>query len=169
MANIKLKIFYIISLLLSIIAICTIFTDVSAITKNDQSVYVLTGLQATFGYVETMSGLGMTITTVVTKFSILNLLTYVCLFIGLILTVLKLTVFSKYKVLDFIIIGIFALSTILYLFMPAFVVYGDNIGSLVSMAIENGAKKTLMIGSIIGSVMSFVAMTSSVVKKIIIK
>lgn len=168
-SKVNQKIFYLISTLLAVVAICMIFVDVSAITKNGDSAFVLTGLQATFGYSETISGLGLSHTTVVSTFSILNLLIYVCLIVGVVLSILKLLNIAKFKSVDWVIIALFAVSALLYLFMPTFVVYGKDIVDVVSVAVKNGATKSLMVGSLIGTIASLFASFLVVAKKILAK
>jgi len=159
-------ILYAVALVLAVVAICMIFVDVSAIAKNGETGYVLTGLQATFGYSEETKLAG---TLVYAQFSFMNLLVYILLIVGVVLTLLRLFKVAKSGLIDWVSIAALAAAAVLYFIMPSFVVYGKTWTGLVDTAIELGASKTLMVGAVVGGITSALAAVSLLANKFITK
>lgn len=159
-------ILYVGAIVLALVAICMIFVDVSAIAKDGDTVYVLTGLQATFGYSEETKLAG---TLVYTEFSFMNLLVYILLIVGALLALLRLLKVAKSGVIDWVAIAAFTAAAILYFIMPSFVVYGKTWLGLVDTAIELGASKTLMVGAVVGGITSALSAISLLANKFMAK
>lgn len=159
-------ILYAVAIILAVVAVCMIFVDVSAIAKNGDTGYVLTGIQATFGYSEETKLAG---TLVYTEFSFMNLLVYILLIVGVVLALLRLFKVAKSGVVDWVAIAAFAAAAVLYFIMPSFVVYGKTWSGLVETAIELGSAKTLMVGAIVGGVTSALAAVSLLANKFMAK
>lgn len=162
----SIGIYSIISVLLAVLSVSMIFANVSGVAKGDNVEYVITGLQATFGYSEETRLLG---TLINTQFSIFNLLIYVFLIAGIVLLVLKTFKILKSNVIDWVVVGLFLVSGILYFVMPQLVVYGKAWDGAVKLLLEANYVKTVLIGGIIGGITSILAGLSIVTSRLTAK
>lgn len=156
-------ILYGVAILLAIVSICMMVVNGSALAKDGETAYILTGLQATFGYTEeTLIG-----NAVYTQFSFMNLLTYILLAVGIVLVILKMLKVAKSDAINWVAIIVFVAAGILYFMMPNFVVYGKAWSSLVDAALDFGASKTAMVGAIVGGISSILAAATLVAQKLV--
>lgn len=166
--NIKV-ILYAVAILLAVISFCTIFTEVCGIKNGDDTSYILTGIQATFGYSKQTTVLGSVVTSTYTVFSFMNLLIYILLVAGIILAVLKAFNIIQSGVIDWTVAVLFIVAGILYFIMPNFVVYGSAWEDLVALAVKADCIKTILVGGVVGGASSIVAGGTIVVSKFVKK
>jgi len=159
-------IFYAIALLLGALAVAMIFANVCGIQNENNMAYELTGIQATFGYSEQTKLLG---TLYYTNFSILNLLVYVLLIAGVMLTILKMFKVIKSGTFDYVIVALFVVAGILYFMVPNFVVYGNDWSTAVNIALKAGGAKVVLAGGIVGGISSILAAVSIIAGKFLAK
>lgn len=162
-------ILYAVAILLAVVSVCMIFTEVCGIKSGDDTGYILTGIQATFGYSKQTTVLGSTVTSTYTVFSFMNLLIYILLIAGVVLALLRLFKVVKSGAMDWVVAALFIVAGILYFVMPNFVVYGAAWEDLVALAMKADAVKTVLAGGIVGGISSIVAGGTVVVNKFIKK
>ena len=129
----------------ALVAVIMIFVNNLTIvgTVTEKVHYVNNGLQTVFGFKDG--------SVEVYSFSILNLLTYLFLLVGLVLVVLKTLKVVKSNVIDFAALCLFIFSGVFFFLMPSFAVcpYAVDLGSLV--VVNLGA------GAIIGGILTLLA------------
>lgn len=162
-------ILYAVASVLAVVAICMIFTNVCGIKKGENTNYILTGIQATFGYSKQTTILGTVTTSTFTAFSFMNLLLYILLIAGLIIAVLRTFKIVEPGVIDWVVAGLFLVAGILYFVMPHFVVYGAAWEDFVAIAIKSDGVKTLLVGGIVGGISSILAGGAVLVNKFVKK
>lgn len=158
-----------VGVLFAIVSACMIFTEVCGINVDGEVGYILTGIQATFGYSKQTTVLGSTVTTTYTTFSFMNLLTYILLIAGIVLVVLRIFKVIKSDAIDWGAALLFIVAGVLYFILPSFVVYGAGWADLVELALKADGVKTVLVGSIVGGISAILAGTSVVVSKFIKK
>jgi len=161
----NIKIFNIVAIGLALISIGMIFAEVCGINADGKVGYVLTGIQATFGYSKESTVLGSTIITTFTNLSFVNLLMYALLIVGVVLILLKTFKLIKSNSIDWISAIMFIVAGVLYFLLPNFVAYGDGWADLVNFAIKAGGSKVILFGSIIGGLTAILAGVSIVIGK----
>lgn len=149
-------ILYAVAAVLALVAVCMMFTNVSALKLSGETGNELTGVEATFGY----ESYGQE----VAKFSFMNMLTYVLLIAGIVLVALRLFKVLKSEAIDWVIVGLFVVAAVLYFLMPQMVVYTDLIADSIKTM---KASKVLQVGSIIGGITSALAACSVVAKRLL--
>ena len=159
------KIFNIIAIVLALISIGMIFAEVCGINADGKVGYVLTGIQATFGYSKESTVLGSTIVTTFTNLSFMSLLMYALLIVGVVLIVLRTFKIIKANSIDWISALMFITAGVLYFLLPNFVAYGEGWIDLVNFAIKAGGTKVVLFGSIVGGLTAILAGASIIVSK----
>ena len=158
-----------IALIFAVVSICMIFTEVCGINIDGELGYVLTGLQATFGYSKQTAVLGSTVTTTYTMFSFMNLLTYILLVAGVVVMLLRMFKVLKSSAVEYLAAIMFIVAGVLYFVLPNFVIYGNGWADLVELAIKADGIKTTLIGGIIGGVSAVLAGAMVLAKKFVTK
>lgn len=149
-------ILYALAAVLALVAVCMMFTNVSALKLSGETGNELTGVEAVFGY-ETHG-------QEIAKFSFMNMLTYVLLIVGIVLVALRLFNVLKSQNADWVIVGLFVVAAVLYFLMPQMIVYTDTIAKSIETM---NASKVLQVGSIVGGITSVLAAGLVVAKKLV--
>ena len=139
---------------MSFVAILMIFvTNINIVLKlTDDVVYACNGIQVTFGFKDG--------NLEVYSFSIMNLITYICLIAGFVCVLLKLSNAVKSKIVDFVAICLFIVSGVFFFLMPSFAVC-PYANSLVSLNLGVGA----IIGGILAILSACVVLVKALMKK----
>ncbi len=155
-----------VAIILAVVAIVMIFTDVCGIKTGDKTNFVLTGIQATFGFSEDVKIIG---TQVYSVFSFMNSVVYALVLAAAVLVVLRLCKVLKSGIIDWVAAAMFMISGILFFLMPNFVVYGEAWKGLADTALKLDGVKTILVGAIISGIASILAAGSVIAGKFIKK
>lgn len=133
----------------------TVSAGVASTTTN------YTGVQATFGYSETV----LNNTVEILAFSFMNFLPYLLLLAGVVLALLKFLGVLKSKVVDYVLIALFVVSAVLFFFAPNMVVYADDATKKIFEATTIG----LGVGPILSAVFAICSAASVAVSTFFLK
>ena len=149
-----LNLWYACATILALVAVIMMFvTNINIVGKISEEVhYACNGMQVTFGFKDG--------NLEVYSFSILNLITYLLLIAGLVLTLLKLLNVLKSKMVDFVIICLLLVSGIFFFLMPNFAVC-PYASSLVVLKLGVGA----IIAGVLALVSAIVIAAKALMKK----
>lgn len=151
------KVLGIIAAILGVVAIGMIFIDTIKVPDTKVLGKVIegegyTGLKVVFGYkVEDASVFG---------FSIMALVTYLLMIVGLVLAISSLRAKKGNKVLDLVTAGLFVVAGVLCFLMPSLVVFPDTIAGKLAAEIDY----TLAIGAIVSAITSILAGAAMAIK-----
>lgn len=148
---------YAFAVVLGIVSILMMF--LTAFTANTTTNY--TGVQATFGYSETV----LNNTVEVLAFSFMNFLPYLLLLAGVVLALLKFLGVLKSKVVDYVLIALFVVSAVLFFFAPNMVVYASETTKKIFEAMTIG----LGVGPILSAVFAICSAASVAVSTFFLK
>lgn len=145
------------SLLFSVAAICMIFlTAIVYKVSEEADPTNYTGLQVIFGFTETQVSIGnMKYETEWFKFSFMNLLPYILIAAGLVLTLLKILGGSRSKLLSIICAACFVAGGILAFFTVNFAIVGSE--QLTDLPLLDKEYMSLGIGSVLCGVFAIIA------------
>jgi len=157
------KILYGVAVLLSVVAVFMIFAPALGITYTGHDNATYTGLQAVFGYSQTKTILGASVTTNFLSFSFMNLLTYILLIVAIVLLVVKLCGKLNSKIVDYIIAVLLVVSGIFFFVTSNFAVlagFYDATADVITRTLGTGA----IVSGVLAIVSSIVVVVASVLK-----
>lgn len=147
------KVLGIIAAILGVVAIGMIFVDTIKIpdTKFIEG-EGYNGLKVVFGYKEGNVS--------VFSFSIMALVTYLLMIVGVALSILSFRAKKGNKVLDLVTAALFVVAGVLCFLMPSLVAFSDTIAGMIAAEIDY----TLAIGAIVSAITSILAAVAMAIK-----
>lgn len=167
-SNVK-KLCSLVAAVFGLIAIAMIFLPAINIFDKD-----INGIKAVFGYSET-TGTIIKVSKQVLELSIGNLITYILVVIGLVISLLTLTkIGRKNKVLPLFATVVFIAAGVLFFFQVNFVVLSTDLLEMLSIDPAEYIKQvksesTLLVGPIVAGVLSIIAGLCSAVSGLLTK
>ncbi len=152
------------AILFAIASVCMIFLSAVKyqVSENVDPVFY-TGLQVAFGYSETASSLGFTLSTEIFKFSIMSLLPYILVLGGAVLLVLS-ALGGDNKLFNFIAFAAFIVAAIFFFLAANFPVIAEKEALGIKAPVLNKEYLSIAIGSILSAVFAIVSAALLAVK-----